>query len=109
MRSTRPRRIVFEDKYDIGDGMPIFRLIAKVRNALGFWAAKSTSRRKFTFAELQELAERDDFDEILTAAGIPDTSIPEAVPKKWTEGEEFDASKFDVSAYKKYEKDFFRK
>ena len=65
--------------------------------------------RKFTFAEQQELAERDDFGELLTAAGVLNTPIPESTPKKWSEGVEFDASKFDGAAYKKYEEDFFKK
>lgn len=109
MRSTRPRRIVFEDKYDIGDGMPIFRLIARVRNVLPFRATKSTSQRKFSLVEIQELAEREDFDKILTAAGVPNTPIPEAVPNKWSKGKEFDASQFDASAYNNYQKNFFKK
>lgn len=89
--------------------MATYRLIAKVRNVLPFRAAKSTSQRKFSLVELQELAERDDFDKILTAAGVPNIPSPEAVPNKWSKGKEFDASKFDASAYKKYEKDFFSK
>lgn len=93
---------------DIGDAMAIFRLLAKVRNVLAFRAAKSTSHRKFSLVELQELAERDDFGKILTNAGVPDTPIPQAVAKKWAEGEEFDASKFDDAAYKKYQRDFFK-
>ena len=86
MRSTSLRRILFESKYDISNAMPIFRLIAKVRNVLPFRTAKSTSQRKFSFVELQELAEREDFGDILNAAGVPDTLILEAVPKKWSGG-----------------------
>jgi hypothetical protein len=60
--------------------------------------------RKFTFNELQDLAERDDFGEILTAAGVPDTPIleNEITPKKWGEGVEFDHATFDEAAYQKY-------
>lgn len=89
--------------------MPILRLIAKIRNVLPFRSAKATNQCKFTFVELQELAERDDFGEILASAGVPDTPISKAVPKKWSTGVEFNASKFDDAAYKKYEKDFFKK
>ena len=94
---------------DTGNAMPIFRLIAKVRNVLPFRTAKSTSQRKFSFVELQELAEREGFDKILTAAGVPDNPTGEVVPKTWTEGEKFDASKFDDAAYKKYQRDFFER
>jgi hypothetical protein len=87
--------------------MPILRLIAKVRNVLPFWAPKSARQSKFSLVELQELAEREDFDKILTVAGVPDTPSPEVVSKKWSAGQEFDAAKFDDAAYKKYEKDFF--
>lgn len=89
--------------------MPILRLIARVHNILPFRTAKATNQRKFTFAELQDLAERDDFDEILTAAGTPETPVPEVVSKKWSEGEEFDAAKFDPASYKKYQRDFFER
>lgn len=94
---------------DTGDAMPILRLIAKVRNVLPFRTAKTTQQRKFTLAEFQALAEQGDFGEILTAAGVPDIPSPEAVPNKWSKGKEFDASKFDASAYNKYQKDFFKK
>jgi hypothetical protein len=80
-----------------------------VGNKLRVPARKSASNRKFTFAEMEELAERDDFGEILTAAGIPDTPIPEAREEKWDDLVEFDRSKFDDAAYKKYEEDFFKK
>jgi hypothetical protein len=85
------------------------RLIAKIRNVLPFRTARSINQRKFTLTELQELAERDDFDTILTAAGVPDTPVPEVTPKNWGQGEDFDASKFDDAAYKKYQRDFFKK
>lgn len=87
----------------------VLRLIAKIQNVLPFRTAKSTNQRKFTFAELQELAERDDFGEILTAAGVPDTLVPDAVPKKWSQGEKFNRPKFDAAAYRKYQRDFFKK
>jgi hypothetical protein len=89
--------------------MPILRLIAKIRNVLPFRTAKATDQRKFTFVELQELAERDDFGEILTAAGVPDAPAAEAVSKKWSKDEEFDASKFDDAAYQKYQRNFFER
>ena len=89
--------------------MPLLRLIARVRNVLPFRTAKSPSHRKFSFVELQELAERENFDKILTAAGVPDTPNFNAVAKKWRNGKEFDASKFEDAAYQKYEKEFFRK
>ena len=89
--------------------MPILRLIARVRNVIPFRTGKPRSQRKFRFIKLQELAERDDFSEILTAAGVPDKPIPEVVSKKWSEGREFDASKFDDAAYKVYETDFSKK
>lgn len=89
--------------------MPILRLIAKIRNVLPFQAAKSTNRRQFSLGEVQELAEREDFCEMLTAAGVPDMPIPEAPPKKWSEGKEFDGSTFGNAAYRKYQKDFFEK
>jgi hypothetical protein len=63
--------------------MPILRLIAKIRNVLHFRTAKATNQRKFTSVELQEMAERDNFGEILTAVGISDNHIPEAISKKW--------------------------
>lgn len=62
--------------------MPILRLIAKIQNVLPVRKATSTKQRRFTLAELQELAERNDFGEILTAAGVLDTSIPEAREKR---------------------------
>lgn len=108
MQTNRCRRILARDTSDTGDAMPILRLIAKVRNVLPFRTAKSTSQGKFSFVELQELAEREGFGKILTATGVPDTPIPQAVAKKWAEGEEFDASKFDDAAYKKYQRDFFK-
>jgi hypothetical protein len=88
--------------------MVILRLIEKIQNVLPFCTAKSGKVRRFTFTELQDLAERNDFGEILTAAAVPDRPIPEAVPKKWSEGEEFDASKFDDAAYKEYEADNYK-
>lgn len=102
MRLNRLRRILFEDKNDIGAVMPILRLIAKVRNVLSFRKAKSTSQRKFSLVELQELAEREDFDKIFTAAGVPNTPIPKTREEKWGDLEEFDCSKFDEAAYSKY-------
>lgn len=63
--------------------------------------------RKFSFLELQELAEQDDFGDILTAAGVPDIPVQKSIErKKWSEGEEFNASTFD---YEKYEKDYLKK
>ncbi len=87
--------------------MPILRLIAKVRNVLAFRAPKSTSHRKLSLVELQELAEWEDFDKIYTVAGVPKMPIPVAFSKKWAEGEGFDASKFDDAAYEKYQKYIF--
>ena len=89
--------------------MPILQLIAKIQDVLPFRTGKSTKQRKFTFAELQELAEQDDFGRILDTAGIPNPPIPGAAQKKWSEGVEFDASIFDDAAYKKYEEDYFKK
>ena len=89
--------------------MPILRLIARVRNVIPFRTGKPRSQRKFTFVELQELAERNDFGEILTAAGVPDTPIPKAREERWEDLVEFDRSKFDNAAYEKYQRDFFKK
>jgi hypothetical protein len=83
--------------------MPILRLIAKIRNVLSFRTAKATNQVKFTCVELQELAERADFDRILDAAGVLNSPVAESVPKKWSEGKEFDAFKFDDATYKEYE------
>lgn len=58
-------RILAGDTRDTGDAMPILRLIAKIRNVLPFRTAKATNPRKFTFVELQALADGDDFGEIL--------------------------------------------
>ena len=63
--------------------------------------------RKFSFLDLQEMAERDDFCDILTAAGVSDIPVQESTEKKkWSEGEEFNASTFN---YQQYEKDFLKK
>lgn len=91
-----------KDESDIGDGMPIFRLIVRARNVLPFREAKSTSQRKFSLVELQELAEREEFDKILTAAGVPNTPIPKTREEKWDDLVEFDCSEFDEAAYWKY-------
>ena len=61
----------------------IYRLISTVSNGFCFPAARPANQRKITFAEMEELAERDDFGGILTAAGIPDTPIPEARVELW--------------------------
>ena len=70
---------------------------------------KRLGEQKFTFDEIEELAQRDDFGAILTAAGVPDKPVPELASKKWGEGKEFDASKFDCAEYKKYQREFFKK
>jgi len=44
---------------------------------VGFWSPTSSSCEK---------SRKKDFDKILTAAGVPDTPIPEAVLKKWSNG-----------------------
>lgn len=80
-----------------------------VDNLLSSLPPKQLEEQRFTLAEMEELAQRDNFGAILTAAGVPDTPIPEAIPEKWAEGQEFDASKFDDAAYKKYHQDFFKK
>ena len=50
---------------------------------------------------------RDDFGDILTAAGVPDIPVQKSTEtKKWSEGEEFNASTFN---YQQYEKDFLKK
>lgn len=89
--------------------MPRLRLIAKIQNVLPFRTTKSTEQRKFAFAASEELAEHNDFGGILKVASVSDTSIPEPVPRKWSEGLKFDASKFGDVAYKKYEEDSFSK
>ena len=82
VQANRGPRILSKDISDTGDAMPIFRLIVKVCNVLPFRAAKSTSHRKFSLVKLQELADREHFDKILTVAGVPDIPSPEAVPNK---------------------------
>ena len=49
---------------------------------------------------------RDDFGDILTAAGVPDIPVWEFTEKKkWSEGKEFNALTFN---YQQYEKGFSR-
>lgn len=63
----------------------------------------------YKLAELAKLAERADFSLILDEAGVPNPPIPKPRQRKWTEGQEFDASKFNTAAYEKYEAEFFKR
>lgn len=63
----------------------------------------------YTLAELASLAEHEDFNFILDEAGVPNPPVPEPRRGKWSEGQEFDASKFDSAAYEKYEVEFFKR
>jgi hypothetical protein len=49
---------------------------------------KQRIKSEFAFAELSEVAERDDFGEILTSADVPDTPNPEKdeEAEKWSDG-----------------------
>lgn len=80
-----------------------------VDNLLASPTSKRLGEQKFTFAEIEQLAERGDFSAILTAAGVPDRPVLERAPQKWRDGEEFDASKFHELECKKYQQDFFKR
>lgn len=109
MQRNRWPRILTRDTSNAGDVMTILRLIAKILEVFHFRPAKSGEFRKFTFAELQELAERDDFDQILKEARLPGMPILKGFEKKWNRGKGLDASKFDAAAYKKFQREVFQK
>jgi hypothetical protein len=62
----------------------------------------------YTLTELAKLAEHEHFDLVLDKAGVPNPLVPEPRRRKWSEGQGFDASKFDSAAYEKYEAEFFK-
>jgi hypothetical protein len=63
----------------------------------------------YTLAELARLAEHEHFNLILDEAGVPNPPIPEPRRPKWSEGQEFNASKFSATAYRRYEAEFFKR
>jgi len=63
----------------------------------------------YMLAELARLAEQEHFNLTLDEAGIPNPPVPQPRRRKWSEGQEFDASKFNAAAYEKYEAEFFKR
>lgn len=52
--------------------------------------------------EIASIAEKDDFDQYLDAAGVPPLPPSEFDEEQWSAGKSFCRSEFDGKAYKQY-------